>query len=173
MNPVDTQPFELMPHSLPVLSSSVGFGFQRESDVLKFRFLIQDPKAEIKWRPDSPSKLTRGNELYHSTCFELFLADSTGAYQEWNFAAPNLWDYQSFSSYRCLDGRDPSGEPTMLVERISNGTLLSGTIPCTGKLMRMGVCAVLETSDDRYYYALKHAYGKPDFHKSDCFILTI
>lgn len=120
----------------------------------------------------------RGDRLWETTCFEMFLKDSASdAYLEFNFSPSGRWAAYFFPAYR--DGMtDMELEPA---PQISTDT--GDTIFVLNALLDMdvvagaqaaGLCAVIDEKDGtRSYWALAHAEGKPDFHDPACFALPV
>ena len=68
----------------------------------------------------------RADELWKTTCCELFLYDGSGTYREYNFSPSGEWAAWRFSGYR--NGRediDPVAEPEILAETGNNLFLLT------------------------------------------------
>ncbi|HEX4736245.1 MAG TPA: DOMON-like domain-containing protein [Allosphingosinicella sp.] len=127
----------------------------------------------------------RADELWTTTCFELFLAETSGeTYYEFNFSPSSQWAAYVFDRYR--EGRqDLTVTVEPFVERfpeiepedgaplyVLDADLDLSDIPPVR--MRMGLSAVIEEQDGtKSYWALAHPAGKPDFHHPDCFTLEL
>jgi hypothetical protein len=117
----------------------------------------------------------RGDELWQTTCFELFLRDAEG-YREFNFSPSERWAAYRFGGYR--DGRSdteleapeigPSaGEHLFILTASLNARIVAGATAA-------GLAAVIEEKDGtKSYWALAHAAGQPDFHDPACFALPL
>ena len=120
----------------------------------------------------------RADELWRTTCFEMFWqADDGTAYIEFNFSPSLRWAAYSFEGYRGAMREHPMMVDPM-IETSRNGQFALevdvdlATLP-TGTA-RIGLSAVIEESDGaKSYWALAHPPGKPDFHHPDCFALEL
>jgi len=121
-------------------------------------------------------------QLWHHTCFEVFIAvDGQPGYYEFNFAPSGEWAAYAFCDYR--KGGPVSNEimrPNITVR--STGTRLE--LDALVRLdflsavhvrapLRIGLSAVIEASDGLSYWALRHRVDKPDFHDADGFALLL
>ncbi len=122
----------------------------------------------------------RADELWKTTCFELFLQPARSAgYVEFNFSPSSRWAAYRFEDYRAEMCPLPlEVEPFIVAPKDQEPFELEidlerdATIS-TGDL-RMGISAVIEeTGAAKSYWALAHAPGPPDFHNRDCFIATL
>lgn len=122
---------------------------------------------------------TRADELWKTTCCELFLAapDAAG-YFEFNYSPSSQWAAYRFDAYRSgrqdlslsvdpyVDRGDDNSEYLVEVDQ-DLADLPAGAL-------QMGLSAVIEETDGtKSYWALAHADGPPDFHNRDCFIATL
>jgi hypothetical protein len=119
----------------------------------------------------------RTDELWKSTCFEVFVkAQGSAEYLEFNFAPSRLWAAYHFSDARQGMSELPleaapevyvtGGEAWFTVET-------SVTLPSEwrGKPLTANITAVIEAIDGtKSYWALQHASEAPDFHDPDCFV---
>ena len=130
----------------------------------------------------SPGPVRTGTELWRHTCFEVFIAlQGHAAYHEFNFAPSSEWAVYAFSGYRnggLLTDETMRPEITMR----SNGSRLElDALVRLDRLsadharatLRVGLSAVIETSDGLSYWALRHPANKPDFHDADGFSLVL
>jgi hypothetical protein len=131
------------------------------------RFLVPEPAAE-------PS---RRDELWQSTCFELFLKEEgQAAYQEWNFAPSGDWAAYDFTTERQGMAEAAVANPPYI--RIEDNLTWWGlgatlSIPA-GRHFTFSLSAVVEERDGRRtYWALHHPGPQPDFHHRDCFVARL
>lgn len=128
----------------------------------------------------SPRLKRSGMELWRQTCLEAFIAaEGTGAYHEINFAPSGEWAVYAFTSYRNrgplnLEMSRPHLALRLTGTRLEVDTLvrldqLSTTYPRTS--LRVGISAVIATSDGISYWALRHPSARPDFHAAEGFVL--
>lgn len=120
----------------------------------------------------------RADELWRTTCCELFLKDEDGtAYSEFNFSPSGRWAAYRFSDYRqgmteeSLPA-DPevsgaSGEYLFILTAVISASVLAGKGGAA-------LSAVLEEKDGtKSYWALAHPPGQPDFHHPACFTMQL
>ena len=119
----------------------------------------------------------RGDELWKSTCFELFLYDGQGRYREFNFSPSGQWAAYDFSGYRNLAGNfEPRQTPEIKHE--AGESLFIQTVFLDRRELdgaeRAALAAVIEEQGGRpSYWALAHAELKPDFHDPACFRIPL
>ena len=119
----------------------------------------------------------RGDELWRTTCCELFLHDREGSgYREFNFSPSQRWAAYRFAGYRA--GRNDAkvtapeiaaaaGEHLFVLTATLDRAVLDGAGAA-------GLSAVIEEKDGtRSYWALAHPPGQPDFHDPACFALPL
>ena len=107
------------------------------------------------------------------------MRDAAGdGYREYNFAPSGDWAAYRFSGYR--EGMMPldAAAPRIALGRSPAVLALTVTLgdPPLSALdgRRIGLACVLETSSgDCSYWALAHPPGRPDFHHSRAFALTL
>ena len=129
----------------------------------------------------SPPGVLR-TQLWRHTCFEAFIAvEGQTAYHEFNFAPSGDWAVYAFSGYR--NGglvADETMRPQIAVRSTSNQLELDALVRLDDlspshprAVLRIGLSAVIETSDGLSYWALRHPADKPDFHNADGFTLLV
>ena len=133
-------------------------------------------------RLPSLSKPVIGHELWRHTCFEAFVkVDGAAPYHEFNFAPSQEWTIYAFSGYRT--GAPLSNEsmnPQIAVRSRPSEMELDATIKLDrlsalhqDGVLRVGLTAVIETSEGLSYWALHHPTDKPDFHNPESFVLLL
>jgi len=131
----------------------------------------------------------RVNGLWRHTCFEVFIqGEDMPAYREFNFSPSGQWQAYAFSSYRQGGALDTALGPLLTrQDDVGQGSagpdgagqlVLECRIPRAalpqGQQWRAGLTAVVEDADRGLsYWALRHPPGKPDFHHTDGFALTL
>jgi len=144
-----------------------------------------DGTVLLRWQVDGVESLVvpsfagkgRADELWTTTCFELFLRDGAGGYREFNFSPSGRWAAWRFTGYR--DGREDVEMPVAPEIACDSGAflhVLTATVPLATLegAQAAGLSAVIEEKDGtKSYWALAHATGKPDFHDSACFALPL
>lgn len=147
---------------------------------LRLRYLVTGSLADV--RIPAPTASGRADELWKHTCFEAFARAADDTYFEFNFAPSTRWAAYQFSGYRT--GMKVAEElSAVAIAANSNdaqlGLNVSLALDSVAKLpanatWRLGLSAVIEeTTGRKSYWALAHPRGKPDFHHSDCFVLTL
>jgi hypothetical protein len=120
--------------------------------------------------------------LWQHTCFEAFIAlQGQAAYHEFNFAPSGEWAVYAFSGYR---NGGPLANETMRPQIAVRSTgsrlkldalvrldVLSAIHPHAS--LRIGLSAVIETSDGLSHWAIHHPADKPDFHNAAGFALLL
>ena len=146
---------------------------------------VADGRMMLRYRLDGcgdvilPAKpaMGRADELWRTTCFELFVADADGGYREFNFAPSGQWAAYRFSGYRNSAGDyAPIAEPEIVMDR--GATVLTVTVFLAAEEFaassRASLTAVVEESRSRMsYWAHRHSGLKPDFHEPTCFVLPV
>lgn len=143
---------------------------------------LKDGRTMLRYRVDGCMGLMlpayagkgRANDLWRSTCFELFLGGDVPAYLEFNFSPSGKWAAYFFPSYR--EGRmepELAEQPDIHIDQGQEIFVLTAflTTRDVAGATRAGVSAVLEeTGGHLSYWALAHGPGKPDFHDPACFM---
>ena len=127
-----------------------------------------------------PGECVRADDLWKTTCFEMFLRPEGGElYLEFNFSPSSDWAAYWFDGYR--QGRrdlEVAFDPEIWV-RAGDGRHVSLDIDVdisstNSQPTAMGLAAVIEETDGaKSYWALHHAPGPPDFHNPACFTATL
>ena len=121
----------------------------------------------------------RADELWKTTCFEMFLSLADQAsYFEFNYATSTQWAAYQFDAYRSgmrdlpltrapyIDRWDDKSGYVVQVDQA-----LDDLPPAP---LAMGLSAVIEEVDGtKSYWALAHAPGPPDFHNRATFTATL
>ena len=141
----------------------------------------------LRWRIEGVQALVvppfagkgRADELWRTTCFELFLMPQGGeAYCEFNLSPSERWAAYDFAAYR--DGmaeRPVDREPQTMMRHGSTFAIFDASIPLSAlpKVDSvMNLAAVIEEEGGvKSYWALAHPADKPDFHDPACFVATL
>ena len=139
-------------------------------------FVAVGRPMELLIPPPAPPVHT--DELWQTTCFELFIAQPEGAYVELNLSPSGAFAAYHFDHYRTgmrvLDMPRPEISLVLEHERlVMTARLAEDDLPWdrTGLI---GISAVVEDkSGCKSYWALAHPPGRPDFHHHDCFALAL
>ena len=162
------QTFELKPH--PTFQPAQVTGVSVRWTQLK------DGRLMLRYRVDGCGDLVvppfkghgQADDLWKTTCFELFLYDGDGRYRELNFSPSGLWAIYSFAGYRHRAGeavlRDhPEIKHEMGASMFVQTVFIDAAILLGAE--RAALAAVIEEKGGRpSYWALEHNGLKPDFH---------
>ncbi|MBM0168753.1 DOMON-like domain-containing protein [Altererythrobacter sp. C41] len=151
---------------------------------IEARILTSDSEwLRLRWRIEGIGALVvppfagrgRADELWRTTCFELFLRPEGGAaYCEINLSPSERWAAYDFTGYReGMSERPFPREPDCTMRLGSAMAIFDATVPRAG-LPRAecaaGLSAVIEeTGGIKSYWAMVHPEGPPDFHNDACF----
>lgn len=141
----------------------------------------------LRWRIEGSQGLLvppfagkgRADNLWQTTCFELFLRPEGGtAYCEFNLSPSERWAAYDFSDYRAeMTERPVEREPQSTIRLGSSFAIFDASIPISAlpdASCSMGLSAVLEEeSGTKSFWALAHPADKPDFHDPACFAATL
>jgi hypothetical protein len=129
-----------------------------------------------------PVAPTRRDELWRTTCFEVFIRPGHGpGYFEFNFAPSTQWAAYGFSDIRTgMRPADLIAPPRIEVRAMPAAFELEVLLSLdTGDFppaipWRLGLSAVIEDLDGaKSYWALAHPAPRPDFHNPDAFTLDL
>lgn len=141
----------------------------------------------LRWRIEGAQALVvppfagkgRGEELWHTTCFELFLMPGAGpAYCEFNLSPSERWAAYDFAGYRSgMADRALAREPQTTMRHGSSFAIFDAAIPLSALPegdCRMNLTAVIEEEGgSKSYWAIAHNAEKPDFHDPACFVAEL
>ena len=150
------------------------------SDELHMTYCLNGDIPEIRIPSASVPRI--GTQLWEHTCFEAFIAlEGQFAYHEFNFAPSGEWAVYAFLSYRKRGPHVSEMVPPSIAVRSTQNRLELDTLVRLDGLsaihrrasLRLGLSAVIETSNGLSYWALRHPSSKPDFHNADGFALLL
>ena len=145
---------------------------------------IDDAWLRVRWRVEGAQRLVvppfsgrgRADELWRTTCFELFLhpPGAGESYVELNLSPSERWAAYDFSSFRAgMADRPASREPDCTMRVGSSFAIFDAAIPrdlLPPLPAAANFAAVIEERGGAIsYWALLHTTGKPDFHDPACF----
>lgn len=146
---------------------------------------VADGRMMLRYRLDGCSELVlpvkpatgRADELWRTTCFELFIADAGGSYREFNFAPSGQWAAYRFSDYRNSLGDYPPVTPPEITMD-DGASVLTVTAFLSGEEFanshHASLTAVVEEKHGKMsFWAHRHPGLKPDFHEPTCFVLPV
>ncbi len=165
-------PFEKLASEIFMQADLIRTGSQVELifDISDPQSVLQLPIAFSKQGEDVPRK----DNLWQATCFEFFLREPNSAsYYEFNFSLDPAWNGYIFSNYR-------TPQPPQLCQDIflqhiqwdgrTFKAVLSGFK--TQVPFEISLTAIInERSGVKQYFALVHAGAKPDFHRTENFLI--
>ena len=138
----------------------------------------------LRWRIEGSALLLappfagarRRDGLWHTTCFELFVASEEGSagYTEFNFSPSEAWAAYDFAGYRGGMAERPLPRAPVCAWRPGSCfALIDVEIPRAGLPplpWRYGLSAVIEEKGGvNSYWAMAHGGETPDFHDRACF----
>jgi hypothetical protein len=140
----------------------------------------------VRWRIEGSQSLVvppfagkgRADELWQTTCFELFLKpEGDTSYLEINLSPSERWNAYDFEAYRWgMAARPFPREPECTLRVGSSFAIFDAASPAAGLPQAecaMGLSAVIEEQGGtKSYWALAHPDAKPDFHAPACFDAT-
>jgi len=118
----------------------------------------------------------RADDLWHTTCFELFLKRGEGPdYTELNLSPSERWNVYDFTGRR--EGRTERPmprEPDCALRLGTDMAIFDAAIPAAGlpaAPWECGFTAVIEEAGGhKSYWSLAHTGDAPDFHDPACFV---
>jgi hypothetical protein len=169
---------KLHPDSTSAAASNVEVEAARPRDgTLALSFIVTGKISGL--RLPSVVAPARTDGLWQHTCFEAFLGTPPKSdYYEFNFSPSKQWAAFHFGDYRAgmaTLGIDP---PKIEITCDTESYMLRASLDLKQLDLahgvrlgaRLGLSAIIEdTNGNKSYWALAHAPGKPDFHRSDCF----
>lgn len=171
---------KLVPHPLSPVHTVDAFAveWERTGAQLWLRYMMDIPLNNLAL-PD-PAERERADNLWQTTCFELFVRlPGHASYAEFNFSPSGQWAAYAFAGYRdLLDNIVLMGAPEIYLdageEWLNAEVTLMLPEPWATASLDVALSAVIEETDGtKSYWALAHPPGKPDFHHPDCFALHL
>jgi hypothetical protein len=145
---------------------------------LSLAYSIDTRAAALRLPPER--RPVRADDLWHTTCMEMFLQPAFGgAYAEFNFSPSSAWAAWTFSGYRQGRANLELPPPAIVVKRKSENVRIAVEIllpdAFAGNDCRVGLSAVIEEQGGcKSYWALAHPPGdRPDFHDPACFAASL
>ncbi len=150
-----------------------------KANELNVEFCLQDPLHQVMKVGPLKKVLHRQNDLWKSTCFELFLSElGEKSYWELNFSVDGAWNLYRFDEYRrpqppkeSLDFQliDLQWEFSKLKIRLK--------IPDHLKALEACLCSVIQLqSNELHYFSSYHVdsrSARPDFHRRENFTIPL
>jgi hypothetical protein len=166
---------ELIPHPAfpPRTVAGVTVMLSASREGLHLIYAVDGPTATL--RLPAPAKPYRADELWRTTCFELFCREAGDGYCEFNFSPSSAWAAYRFSAYREGMADLPVERPPRIVlSDEEHGLILSVVVDPMPAGSALSLTAVVEELDGtKSYWALAHPDEKPDFHHPAGFAATL
>jgi len=116
----------------------------------------------------------RADDLWDTTCFELFMRGEGAAYREYNFSPSGEWAAYAFESYREGRREIPASIVIATDGEADSLNLTASLAVDLADVARLALSAVIEERSGRKsYWSLGHHFGDPDFHHDACFMLPL
>ncbi|QLC21557.1 hypothetical protein HFP51_04800 [Parasphingopyxis sp. CP4] len=146
----------------------------RSASQLWLRYHVDIPLSEL-FLPD-PAEPERMDDLWHTTCFELFLREpGASPYCEFNLSPSSRWAAYGFTDFR--EGMHDMAVPQAPEIALDFGDSYFAleallTLPDDRVLPKLAaaVSAIIVTNNGhKSFWGYRHPDGKPEFHHADCF----
>ena len=148
---------------------------------------LTDHWLRVRWRVDGVEKLVvpkfggkgRADNLWQTTCFELFLRPAGGAaYCEFNLSPSERWAAYDFADRREGMAQRPFAREPDCTLRLGRAMAIFDAALPRAQLpdppCAVGLAAVIEEEGGvKSYWALCHQGEAPDFHDPACFTATL
>ena len=151
-----------------------------EAGALNVIYCISGATERVKYAR-AGTQPSRKNELWRTTCFELFMKVPAGSeYWEVNLAPSRDWNMYHFTGYRSALQQELLVTDINIATEVAQSRLVSlrATLPLplsvVGQKLALGISSVIEDHDGNlHYFALRHCGIKPDFHDPAGFDITL
>lgn len=163
------QPLLRHPDTPPGAVIEIEAELERTPDGAIARFRAIGDPARLVIPPPAEG---RADDLWRTTCCELFVGGEGGAYTEYNFSPSGQWAAYAFTGYR--DGRtNADADVAISFATDARGFTLEARIRAhVPNPARVGLTAVIAEDDGQQrLWATAFASGKPDFHADTVRIL--
>ena len=175
------QPFSLIPFpgaTSPAITIDGRISLER--NLLRVGYSLAGDIAALLL-PRASTNPGRRQELWKSTCFEIFLAiRDQPQYWEFNLSPSGHWNAYRMDAYRRIGFREETSIQALRLEVHvePDAVNLRTEVDLTplfqeDERIQLAVAAVIQTrDDDESYWALTHPAGQADFHTRESFILA-
>ena len=171
--------WQLKPYGGNEATSAIGIEIEVSrpgNQILELRYTVRGPIDALI----VPQRTTSGraDNLWQTTCFELFLGEQGEAYREVNFSPSGEWAAYAFNSYRA-GMREAPANVAIDVECDHQVLTLTAKLSINlNAVTSLGLTAIIEEQGGRKsYWALAHPAiapnSPPDFHDSSCFVARL
>ncbi|HSK87684.1 MAG TPA: DOMON-like domain-containing protein [Anaerolineales bacterium] len=184
------QAFSLIPFPAPAIPEiTITGSISRQNNLLALHYALAGHLADI-FLPSPSASPSRKDELWKTTCFEIFLGiKEQPQYWEFNLSPSGDWNAYHMDAYRRVGFREERSIQRLQVEvrkacvepgRNEAGRFTLDTsvdlkpILREDQLLEVGITAVIQTRDgNETYWALLHPASQADFHLRESFILAL
>ena len=174
--------FELIPFpSEPLPKVKITGEIERTDNQLSVRYRLRGDLENIII-PAHSASLSRKDELWKTTCFEILLAiKGQLQYWEFNMSPSGDWNVYHMDAYRRVGFREETSIQQLQFEGLKGaGTFTLNAevdlhpILQAGQLLEVAITAIIQTRDgNETYWALSHPASSPDFHLREGFVIEL
>jgi hypothetical protein len=170
---------KLIPHPETPVPDATGLSVEVAFSSVGLRLTYSLTACLAQLRIPEAVQPARADGLWRHTCFEAFVQAGDGpGYREFNFSPSGQWQAYAFDAYRQGGLLEPVPLPVMTRAESADQLVMTCLLPHDampgGGRLRIGLTAVLEGMDGGLsYWSLRHPPGKPDFHHTHGFALTL
>lgn len=179
MNKMKKHTFSLQPFQQTKTDLQITGEIIRDNNILTVHYRLKGDLGEIEI-PAVEKLPMRKNELWETSCFELFLGiKDTPIYWEFNLSPSGDWNIYFFESYRQsmqLENKVESLPFNILRDSNALYLGLEFNLDCLSIVenLDVSITTVIKSKEgDISYWALKHCGEEADFHLRDSFLLAI
>jgi hypothetical protein len=151
----------------------------RRKNLFSVHYALAGNLKEI-YLPSSVTNPARKDELWRTTCFELFIAvRDSPQYWEFNMSPSGDWNVYAIDAYRQVNMREETRIQWLpfQIQKELNGMSLNAEIDLNHilqneQVIEVGITSVIQLNTKREsYWALVHPQPSADFHLRDSFLL--
>ncbi|WP_284125436.1 DOMON domain-containing protein [Parerythrobacter aestuarii] len=168
------QELVLHPECAPGPITRLAASVEATADGCRARFRLEGDVTAIK--VPEPATGERMDNLWKTTCFEIFWQPHGGSYyREFNLSPSSRWACYDFDDFR-LNSRDAPVSAISIACAVSDDALeLETTIASELPLPAdIALNAIVEDREGNIqFWALAFAPGKPEFHSETCRAITL
>jgi len=166
---------QLLPYAPGADQIEIRGHLTRVEHQLTVEFSLHDPRRQVldALHPGVWKNWERGDDLWKTTCFEIFFAvRDQSAYWEFNFSPAKLkWNLYFFDSYRSPQPPRRSNDFELSeIKMTADSIICKLDSDVLVDAFEANLCAVIRTKKGISYYAFQHGSDKPDFHNRKCFL---
>jgi hypothetical protein len=175
------QIFSLQPFEPTKIDLQITGEISRENNILTFRFVLKGDLEKIEF-PKTANIPIRKNELWQTTCFEIFVGiENSTRYWEFNISPSGDWNVYRFDNYRQGMQEETKVESLACYIYSESRNLLLGTdafdlrkLASKDENFKVSITTVVkEKNGNISYWALKHCGEEADFHLRDSFVFAV